>query len=179
MANNTVIATEVESMILVNSDRREKRNLISWALPDSGVVARRRIVAAVLVEMWRRNETRLRNGDQRQPQAALRNRDAALQEFQVLRHRALVKYAQLVFPGRHPGDGVLSARLGHRVPRRVQHRDNRAHRGMNVAEDPHDAGVFERHAPRGARRIQADVEWLAAKIRKGIMEDQVQIRQVD
>ena len=33
MANNNVIATEVESMILVSSDRREKRNLIAWALP--------------------------------------------------------------------------------------------------------------------------------------------------
>ena len=72
----------------------------------------------------------------------------------------------------------LPGRLRHRVPRRVQHRDDGAHGGVNIAEDAHDAGVLERHALRGARRVQADIERLAAEIGKRVVKDQVEIRKV-
>src|SRR5215475_13097427 len=87
--------------------------------------------------------------------------------------------SNLIVAGWDVGDGVLAVPRADREPGRVQHRDYRAHGGVDVAKDTHDSGVPERDTTRGLRRVEADIEGLPAEIGKRVVENGVLVRQID
>ena len=112
-------------------------------------------------------------------QAALRHGDPALQESQILRLRAFVEDMQVdIRRAAHSAMLNLPVRIGDGEPRRVHHRDDGAHGRMDIAEDAHDPGMLEQSRALSARRIQADVEGLAAEIGKGVVKDRIEIREI-
>jgi len=132
----------------------------------------------VLIEVRRRDVSGLRNGNQRQRQAALRHAEDALQKMQIVGQRALVKNVQLVLSGRDPVDAELARFRRHSVPRRVHNGDDGAHQRVDLAEDPHDAGAPEGDAAGGSRSVQRQIERLAREVGKRVVKEGIEVGKI-
>jgi hypothetical protein len=77
------------------------------------------------------------------------------------------------------GDEELPGLVRSRIVGRVDDNDYGAHLGVNVAENVDDPRAVERHAVRGSRLIEAEVEALSIEHGKDIVKERIEIGEVD
>src|SRR5665213_927918 len=89
-----------------------------------------------------------------------------------------MKYIQVVRTRRHI-DVERPVALGHCEIRSGQHQDHRAHGGMDIAENPHNARPPEAYGSRRAWRIESEIEYLATIRGERTMENGIAVGKVD
>src|ERR1700733_765191 len=138
------------------------------------IVRRWRIIVTVLVFVGCDEIAGFRNSDRRHLQRRFGNNDSPGQSGELAIGRAFVEDIQFIVAWR---DFQLKRAIpgGAGEPGRVEHQNDRTHRGMNITEEAYHARSGETHRPRSTWRIESHIEDLAAVAGKSAVEDRVEI----
>src|SRR5215469_105177 len=184
-ASSAVIATEVEIRIFHSKEVERRRSRIfidvrSFANTgiDAAVVWGLGIGPAKFVQVRNWQVTAFGNRNWRYVLLIAIDGKAAAQLVQRGLRGAFVEEVEAIVACGDVPQFECSLPLADIEVRRVEDRDHRAHGGVNVAKDAHDAGLRELYAFGSAGRIKRQVERLAVIGREDVMEDRIEIREV-